>query len=271
MSGGTGPGRTARGLAEAAHPLPCVAVTVFAAGLGVVAGASASTTLVLAAAVLTGQLTIGWLNDLRDAGLDVSAARSDKPVARGDLDVGVLRIALVVCVPVCVLLSFALGPLPGFLHLVAAGSGWVYDLALKSTPASGLPYLSCFGLLPVVAATAAGSAPSWSLAAAAAMIGLGAHFANTLPDVEADAATGVRGLPQRLGPHRSQLLAGTCVVLSCGIVAVGARGALPAAAAGALATAAVLGAGSVLAPRRLAFRLVLLSAAVALTGIVTAG
>jgi len=36
---------------------------------------------------------------------------------------------------------------------------------------------------------------------AAALLGFAAHFANVLPVLRADAATGVRGLPQRLGPR----------------------------------------------------------------------
>ena len=36
------------------------------------------------------------------------------------------------------------------------------------------------------------------MTAAAALVGLGAHFANVLPDLAADRATGVRGLPQQV-------------------------------------------------------------------------
>jgi 4-hydroxybenzoate polyprenyltransferase len=41
-------------------------------------------------------------------------------------------------------------------------------------------------------------APSRLVTAAAALVGLGAHFANVLPDLAGDEATGVRGLPQRV-------------------------------------------------------------------------
>ena len=36
------------------------------------------------------------------------------------------------------------------------------------------------------------------MTAAAALVGLGAHFANVLPDLAADRATGVKGLPQQV-------------------------------------------------------------------------
>lgn len=243
-------------------------MTAFATALAAAAGAAATTSALLAAAVLTGQLSIGWLNDLRDADLDLAAGRADKPVVRGDVDRHVLRRAVVLSVPVCLVLSFALGALPGLLHVVFVASAWAYDLWLKPTPASALPYLVSFGLLPAVAATAAGATVEGSLVMAAALLGLGGHFANTLADVEADALTGVRGLPQRLGPARSQVAAGSCVVAACA-VALGdlAGGLLPFAL---LAAGAVVGAAAALAPRHRAFRLVLVAAAAAVAGILTA-
>jgi 4-hydroxybenzoate polyprenyltransferase len=48
--------------------------------------------------------------------------------------------------------------------------------------------------------------PAW-LVAAGALLGGGAHFANVLPDLADDAATGVRGLPHRLGPAGSSVVA----------------------------------------------------------------
>jgi len=260
---------TLRGLVLASHPLPTAAVTAFAAVLGVVAGASAGTTVLLATAVLSGQLGIGWLNDLHDAGIDVAAARTDKPVVRGEVDVAALRTAVALSVPVCLLLSFALGPLPGVLHVLLVGSAWAYDLALKPTPASPLPYLVSFGLLPAIAATAAGTEISTVLVVAAALLGLAGHFANTLTDVEADTLTQVRGLPQLIGTAWSQLAAGACIVSACAVVLLGWR---PTATATALVlVAAAVGAVGALGPRRLAFRLVLVSTAVALAGIVAAG
>jgi 4-hydroxybenzoate polyprenyltransferase len=40
--------------------------------------------------------------------------------------------------------------------------------------------------------------PTWWVTAAAAAVGLGGHFANVLPDLAGDRATGVAGLPQRV-------------------------------------------------------------------------
>ena len=57
-------------LLAAAHGPPALAVTVLAGLLSVAAGHSSPTTLLVVAAVLTGQLSIGWSNDLVDLGRD---------------------------------------------------------------------------------------------------------------------------------------------------------------------------------------------------------
>ena len=64
-----------------------------------------------------------------------------------------------------------------------------------------VPYVVCFGLLPVfvVLGCPGTPAPPWWLPVAGGLLGAGAHFANVLPDLDDDAATGVRGLPHRLG------------------------------------------------------------------------
>ncbi|WP_418607252.1 hypothetical protein [Georgenia sp. SUBG003] len=53
-------------LARACHPAPTVAVTVLAGLAAVVAGHTAGGVALVALAVLAGQLTIGWSNDLVD-------------------------------------------------------------------------------------------------------------------------------------------------------------------------------------------------------------
>jgi 4-hydroxybenzoate polyprenyltransferase len=85
----------------------------------------------------------------------------------------------------------------------------LYDWPLKSTPFSLLPYLVAFGLLPafVVVALPGHPAPPVWLVAAGSLLGGGAHFANVLPDLADDAATGVRGLPHRIGATGSTIAA----------------------------------------------------------------
>ncbi|MFP5346371.1 MAG: UbiA family prenyltransferase, partial [Actinomycetes bacterium] len=204
-----------------------------------------------------------------DAGLDARAGRLAKPLAAGDVSPASVRTAFVVAALLCVPFSLALGLLPAVLHLVVVAAGWSYDLWLKRTAASPLPYFVAFGLLPLVAWGAAGAPLELPLALAAGMLGVAAHFANTVPDAVADAVTGVRGLPQRLGPHRSQRVAALGVVLACALPLVATR--LPLPAISLLTAAAAVGVGSAVAAAHLSFRLTLVAAALAVAGVVVAG
>ena len=194
---------------RAAHAGPTVAVTGFALAWGVLgADLAPGTLLVLVLAVLTGQLAIGWTNDWADARRDTVAGRADKPVATGAVSRRTVGAAALVAAAGCVVASLLLGWVPGLVHLLAVTAGLAYDLALKSTLLSPLPYALAFGLLPGVA-TLSGAQPAWpapAATAAAALLGVAAHLANTVPDAEDDARTGVAGLPQRIGPRRSALV-----------------------------------------------------------------
>lgn len=233
-------------LARSCHPLPTVAVTAFAAALTAAAGASAPRTVLVTVAVLAGQLAIGWANDALDAEGDAAAGRTDKPVAAGALARAVVARAALAATAVTVPASLAMGLVPAAAHLVGVAAGLAYDVRLKTTWASFAPYLVFFGLLPLVAATAAGAQPSVLLCAVGAVVGLAAHFANTVPDAAQDAAEGVRGLPQLLGPGRSRLLAAVLVAVGAGVLALGS-GLSGALSGGRGAALAVLAAASVLA------------------------
>lgn len=189
-----------------------MAVTAFAAAYGAFgAGLGAGAVALLAAAVLAGQLSVGWSNDWVDAARDTTGGRTDKPVPAGLVPRWVVGLAAVLALTSCVPLSLALGVLPGGLHLVAVGSAWSYNLMLKRTTLSPVPYALSFGLLVAAAGTAAGRWPEAPVIVAAALLGVAAHFANTVADTEVDARTGVRGLPQRVGPVRSLGVTATLV------------------------------------------------------------
>jgi 4-hydroxybenzoate polyprenyltransferase len=103
---------------------------------------------------------------------------------------------------------------------------------LKDSVWSWLPYAVSFGLLPVfLVLTVPGAAPAWWVVGCAALLGTGAHVANVLPDLEDDAATGVRGLPHRLGRRVSGVLAPVLLVGGVAAAVLGtlhAHGGLPA-------------------------------------------
>jgi 4-hydroxybenzoate polyprenyltransferase len=233
--------RTARALALACHPGPAVAVTLFAAALAAGVGSPALTTAGVLLAVLAGQLSVGWSNDWIDAARDVVVGRTDKPVATGEVPVAVVRRAALAAAGACVVLSAALGWRAGLTHVAAVAVAWAYNARLKSTPWSWAPYAVSFGLLACVVTLALPGPdvpPGWAVVAAA-LLGVGAHLANVLPDLEDDVATGVRGLGHRLGRTRTGLLAPVVLVGATALVVGGPAGpAAPGAWVGAgLATA----------------------------------
>jgi 4-hydroxybenzoate polyprenyltransferase len=192
--------------------------------------------------VLCGQLSIGWSNDLVDLARDRAVDRSDKPLATGTVSARTVTVACAVAVGLCVLLSLACGWVAGLVHLGCTAAGWAYNLGLKATVWSWAPYALAFGGLPVFVWLAGDDPglPPWWLPLAAACLGVGAHLLNVLPDIDEDRATGVRGLPHRLGARR--LPAASVVVLGAGsaLVLLGADVAAWAAIAG-LVVVAVLG------------------------------
>jgi 4-hydroxybenzoate polyprenyltransferase len=206
-------------LLRSAHLGPTVAVTVVAGLLAVTADLGARSTVLVVAAVLSGQLSIGWSNDLVDRDRDRVVGRSDKPLATGEIGVRTVRAACVVALLATVPLSFACGWVAGPVQLVCVASGWAYNLGLKATAWSWLPYAVAFGALPVfvtLTATATALPPLW-VPLAGALLGVGAHLVNALPDLADDAATGVHGLPHRIGARRTAPVA-TAVLVAASVL-----------------------------------------------------
>lgn len=276
-------GGVTRGLVLACHPLPTLAVTAFATLCALALRGSPGTALAVAAAALAGQLCVGWTNDARDAARDRAAARLDKPIARGLVSARTVGVAAVLAGLAAVPLSLRLGWRAGLLHLVAVAAALGYNLRLKFTVLSPLPYAVAFGLLPVVVTLAVDGA--WAPAGqvlGAAVLGMAAHFGNTVGDTDADRLTGVRGLPQRLGPRTSlltmsaltgvagavllaQILAGpgsAAAVVGAVVLAAGVIG------AGVVALAGVAGRGPSLQRGPGAWRLTLASVALVAIGVI---
>lgn len=218
--------RRVEALARSSHPLPAVAVTAVSTALAVTTGRSPGGLIAVAAAVLAGQLSVGWLNDLLDADRDAAVGRRDKPVAVGAVSERAVGIATFVAALAAVGLSLLSGVDATLLHVVMLCSAWGYDLGVKSTAWSVVPYAVSFGLLPAFVTLGAPEAhwPAPWLFLAAALLGSAAHFANVLPDLEDDAATGVRGLPHRLGRVASARVAVVLALATAVVLAFGPPG-----------------------------------------------
>jgi len=219
--------RLVSALARSCHPAPTVAVTVFATVLAAVANNSAAGCALVAAAVLAGQLSIGWSNDRLDRLRDRRAGRTDKPVAVGEISPRAIDTAIVLALLATVGLSLALGWRAGLTHLGAVACGWAYNLGVKATWWSWAPYALAFGALPAVAVLAAAGhhAPAGWAVAVGALLGVAANLTNALTDLDGDALTGVRGLPHRLGARPSLLVAATLCLAATVILALAPSGA----------------------------------------------
>src|SRR5665811_461828 len=217
-----------RALALSCHPIPSVAVTAISAGLVALADLPIGRVALVTGAVFTGPLSIGWSNDYLDAERDRAVLRSDKPVATGVMEPRVAGIAAVVALILTLALSAALGWPGGAAALATVLCAWAYNLGLKATALSWLPYAIAFGMLPAVA-TLSASPPRWPAAwalTAGGLLGVAAHLANVLPDLGDDAATGIRGLPHRLGA-KITALAGTGILFAASAVILFGPGGQP--------------------------------------------
>lgn len=262
--------------ARASHFGPTVAVTAFTGLLAAGAGRGAGTVWTVAA-VLAGQLSVGWSNDWVDRERDRRVDRAGKPLVEGSIADRTLVQAAMAALAAALGLSLLSGVPAAAAHAAAVGLAWSYNFGLKSTPLSPLPYAGAFALLPMFVTLAPpGRAlpPLWAVVAGG-LLGAGAHFTNTLADTVDDATTGVRGLPQRLGPRTSIVVAAGLLAAGAAAVWLGAPRPLPAAATVALAAATVLvvavGAAGAVDRGRLAFALTVATAGAVVVAFVSVG
>lgn len=208
-------------LALSTHPGPALAVSAIAVILGVGVGLEPWRVALLGTAFLMNQASVGLSNDWIDADRDRAVDRKDKPVAQGAISAGAVRTAAFVTAVLAIALTVPLGWPATLAHTLFILSAWGYNLGLKGTPFSVAPYIVSFGLLPLVVTLALpvpSAASGWAMLAGA-LLGVAAHFANVLPDLADDAATGVRGLPHRVGPRVTGLvIAGALAGASASIV-----------------------------------------------------
>ena len=123
-----------RALIIASHPIPSLAVTAMATLLtaeAAPAGFGAGRVVLVALAVLAGQLSVGWSNDAIDAERD--AGRADKPAAVGLVSVRALWLGAAIAVVASLALAAALGPVSLAIDAAMTAVAWSYNLGLKST------------------------------------------------------------------------------------------------------------------------------------------
>jgi 4-hydroxybenzoate polyprenyltransferase len=253
------------------HAAPGFTVIAIGLAFGVVAGRHHLQTGrlgLLAGLLATNQYAAGALNDAVDVERDVDAGRAaDKPIPSGAISRRAV-VALAVASGLASLgFGLALGPATFGLAVVALACAWGYDLWLKGTAFSVLPFALAVPLVPLFGYGAAGRFPpvlwwAWPIGALAAVA---VHLADSLPDVESDRLAGVNGLAPRIGVRAAAalvvaayLVAGAIALISGVAAGDGRIVVLGAALAGVLGLAALLaGAAGGQRRRRVAYRLLL--------------
>lgn len=170
---------------------------------------SATDSLFIAFAVLLGQFFVGWSNDLINFPRDKAAMRMKKPLVAETITEAKLRISIGVALLGALIVSLLsqLGVNGTAIHFLGLLSATAYNLKLKSTLLSVVPYMVSFGALPWAIYIAAGTKPPTWIVLGFVLISSAFHFLNVLKDLESDIAQGVLGLPQVLGRRKSIAIA----------------------------------------------------------------
>jgi 4-hydroxybenzoate polyprenyltransferase len=175
------------------------------------------------------QFAVGAANDLADAPRD-AVSRPSKPIPAGMIrPVEALAIASG-CAVAGIGLAASRGLATVALAAAGLGIGLAYDLRLKATPWSWLPFAAGIPLIPLFAwVGATGSIPPavLCLALLAAPAGAGLAVANALADIEGDRSAGTRTVATALGETvawrtASALLVGTWLAAVGALVVLGA-------------------------------------------------
>jgi 4-hydroxybenzoate polyprenyltransferase len=208
-----------KGLLKAAHFGPTLIVTTISFGFALNYWWEGPA-YVIAFGVFTGQLVVGWSNDLYDFDDDLKHQRRKKPLVSGLITKEYLQKWLRFMVPFSFVANL-LGPLGikgGSVYMLGTACGVAYNFYFKFSALSPLPYAIAFAALPSsVAISKDVNPPLWMLLGGA-LFGMAAHFINVIKDMDQDQASGIKGLPQRLGKAKS--IAAAVVLIALGIVSL---------------------------------------------------
>ena len=206
-----------KGLLKAAHFGPTLIVTTISFAFAVHYWWEGPA-FVIAFGVFTGQLVVGWSNDLYDFDDDLKHQRSKKPLVSGLITQQYLQKWLRFMLPFSFIANL-LGPLGikgGSVYMLGIACGVAYNFYFKFSILSPLPYAIAFAALPSSVAISKDINPPMWMLLGGALFGMAAHFINVIKDMDQDQASGIKGLPQRLGKVKS--IAAAAVLIALGIV-----------------------------------------------------
>ena len=206
------------------HPIPVMfhilAVTVFTLLAAWPHFAWSIIALVIAAHAAM-QISIAMLNDYCDRRLD-AASKSGKPIPRGLIYAREALIGGLVMIAIMLILLIQLPLLALLVSLCYLVLGQAYNLGLKSTPFSGIVFALAMPLIPLYAFAGIGRVPYvlfW-LIPTGFLLGIALNLANSLPDIEQDAANGAKTLAVVLGVKRSFAVCQSMIVLAAALIGI---------------------------------------------------
>jgi 4-hydroxybenzoate polyprenyltransferase len=170
---------------------------------------------VIAFGVFTGQLVVGWSNDLYDFEDDLKHNRQSKPLVNGVLTKAYLQRWLRLMVPFSFIANLA-GPLGikgGLVYMFGVACGVAYNFYFKFSILSPLPFAIAFAALPSCIAISKDITPPTWMWLGGALFGMAAHFINVIKDMKQDQISEIKGLPQRLGTRYSIVAAALLIAL----------------------------------------------------------
>src|SRR5437588_318316 len=165
-----------------------------------------STVLLVIAAHTAMQISIAMINDYCDRHLD-AAGKPEKPIPRGLVHPREALVAGLFMIVLMVLLLLPLPPLALLVSLLYLTLGQAYNLGLKSTPLSGIVFALAMPLIPLYAFVGVGRVLPFLfwLVPLGVLLGVALNLANSLTDLEEDAAYGAKTLAVLLGVPASFL------------------------------------------------------------------
>ena len=177
---------------------------------------------VIAFGVFTGQLVVGWSNDLYDYKDDLMHNRQNKPLVAGVISQSYLKRWLTFMVPFSFVANL-LGPLSfkgGLVYMFGISMGVAYNFYFKFNVFSWFPYALAFAALPSCIAISKDVTPPVWMWLGGALLGSAAHFINVIKDMDQDRASGIGGAPQRIGKRNSIVVAALLIALGLSTLVV---------------------------------------------------
>ena len=216
--------RAVAGLARLVHPFPSALDAAVTVALALLAGASGGRAVLLGASMLAIQFSIGAFNDVLDLPADAVAGRS-KPLVDGRVGARTALGVGAACGLCGLVLAGIAGLATGLVACAGFGIGLAYDLRLKASPWSWLPYAAGIPLLPVFAwigATGELPGPILVLAGLGVLGGASLAIANAVADTERDTASRTTTVATALGRTRAMRLGALLALLVAGIATTSA-------------------------------------------------